>query len=132
MDGWICGWVEGAAGCGPVTPPECVNEKERGQEESERSTTEVLTEGIEGLRSHLFQPSTLPAGLRQSLSLLLASVMGARPVPPPAFAPPPPRLVDAKRAPEPPSAEGSWWSRRPAWGRGLLVLHCSAMGVSQW
>lgn len=52
--------------------------KERGQEESAGSTTEVLTEGIEGLRLHLFRPSTLPAGPRQNLSLLLASVMGAR------------------------------------------------------
>lgn len=45
---WICCWVEGGAGCGPATPLECVNERERGQEESEGSTTEVLTEGIEG------------------------------------------------------------------------------------
>ncbi|KAG7237245.1 hypothetical protein INR49_032578, partial [Caranx melampygus] len=62
----------------PTTPLKCVNEKERGQEESAGSTAEVLTEGIEGLRLHLFRPSTLPAGLHQSLSLLLASVMGAR------------------------------------------------------
>lgn len=33
------------------------------------STTEVLTEGIEGLRLHLFRPSTLPAGPHRSLSL---------------------------------------------------------------
>ena len=58
----------------PTTPPECVNEKERGQEES---TTEVLTEGNEGLRLHLFWPSTLPAGPCRGISLLLASVMGA-------------------------------------------------------
>lgn len=58
----------------PTTPPECVNEKERGQEES---TTEVLTEGTEGLRLHLFWPSTLPARPQHSLSLLLASVMQA-------------------------------------------------------
>lgn len=74
---WICCWVEGGAGCAPTTPLKCVNEKERGQEERAGSTTEVLTEGIEGLRLHLFRPSTLPAGPRQSLSLLLASVMGA-------------------------------------------------------
>ncbi|KAK1894711.1 tRNA (guanine(37)-N1)-methyltransferase [Dissostichus eleginoides] len=49
-------------GCSPTTPLKCVNEKERGQEESARSTTEVLTEGIEGLRLHLFRPSSLPAG----------------------------------------------------------------------
>ncbi|KAI9516030.1 hypothetical protein NQZ68_020558 [Dissostichus eleginoides] len=65
-------------GCSPTTPLKCVNEKERGQEESARSTTEVLTEGIEGLRLHLFRPSSLPAGSRLGLSLLLASVMGAR------------------------------------------------------
>lgn len=58
----------------PTTPPECVNEKERGQE---GSTTEVLTEGNKGLRLHLFWPSTLPAGPRRAPSLLLASVMGA-------------------------------------------------------
>ena len=69
--------LRGGAGCSPTTPLECVNEKRRGQEERAGSTTEVLTEGIEGLRLHLFRPSTLPAGSRQSLSLLLASVMGA-------------------------------------------------------
>lgn len=59
----------------PTTPPECVNEKERGQEES---TAEVLTEGNEGLRLHLFWPSTLPAGPPPwFFSLLLASVTGA-------------------------------------------------------
>eukprot|EP00064_Thunnus_orientalis_P009731 superscaffoldBa00001254_g9757 len=77
MRGRICGCMLGGAGCSPTTPLECVNEKERGQEESAGSTTEVLTEGIEGLRLHLFRPSTLTAGPRQSLSLLLASVMGA-------------------------------------------------------
>ncbi|MEQ2177737.1 hypothetical protein GOODEAATRI_006706, partial [Goodea atripinnis] len=48
------------------------------QEERAGSTTEVLTEGIQGLRLHLFRPSTLPAGLRRDISLLLASVMGTR------------------------------------------------------
>lgn len=75
---WICCWEEGEAGCSSTTPLDCVNEKERGQEESAGSTTEVLTERIEGLRLHLFRPSTLPAGPRWSLCLLLASVMGAR------------------------------------------------------
>lgn len=129
---WICCWVEGGAGCSPTTPPECVNEKERGQEESAGSTTEVLTEGIEGLRLHLFRPSTLPAGPRQSLSLLLASVMGARASPTSSAHSASSLLVGERRAMlEAPSAEGSLWSLRPAWGRGLLGLHDSATGVSQ-
>lgn len=48
MHGQICGRVEGGAGCSPTTPLQCVNEKEKGQEESAGSTTEVLTEGTEG------------------------------------------------------------------------------------
>ncbi|GLD62466.1 uncharacterized protein AKAME5_001418300 [Lates japonicus] len=110
LGAWICCWVERReAGRSPTTPLECVNERERGQEGSVGSTTEVLTEGIEGLRLHLFRPSTLPAGLRQSLSLLLASVMGAGgQSPPPALAPPLLFLVEERRETlEAPSAEGS-------------------------
>lgn len=78
----MCSGVESANVAGsreglivaPTTPPECVNEKERGQEES---TTEVLTEGTEGLRLHLFWLSTLPARPQHRLSLLLASVIQA-------------------------------------------------------
>lgn len=54
MSGYVTVRREGLSAA-PTTPPECVNEKERGQEES---TTEVLTEGNEGLRLHLFWPST--------------------------------------------------------------------------
>lgn len=101
----------------PTTPPECVNEKERGQEES---TTEVLTEGSEGLRLHLFWPSTLPAGPRRGLCLLLASVMGAG-----ASASSGAHRTSSSLAGErqemleAPSAEGSPRSLRPAWGKGV-------------
>lgn len=101
----------------PATPPECVNEKERGQEES---TTEVLTEGNGGLRLHLFWPSTLPAGPRRGISLLLASVMGAG-----ASASSGARRTSSSLAGErqetleAPSAEGSPRSLRPAWGKAV-------------
>ncbi|KAK5886197.1 hypothetical protein CesoFtcFv8_017253 [Champsocephalus esox] len=120
-------------GCSPTTPLKCVNEKERGQEESARSTTEVLTEGIEGLRLHLFRPSSLPAGSRLGLSLLLASVMGARASPTSSARSTSYLLVEERRETlEAPSAEGSPLSLWPTWGRGLLGLRDSATGVSQW
>ena len=121
-------------GCSPTTPLKCVNEKERGQEESARSTTEVLTEGIEGLRLHLFRPSSLPAGSRLGLSLLLASAMGARASPTSSA-----RSTSYLLAEE--RDEKHWRLHlprallcllRPAWGRGLLGLRDSATGVSQW
>lgn len=111
----LLGW--GGQSVAPTTPPECVNEKERGQEES---TTEVLTEGNKGLRLHLFWPSTLPAGPRHRLSLLLASVMGAG-----ASASSGARHASSSLAGErqetleAPSAEGSPRSLWPAWGKGV-------------
>lgn len=122
-EGGMCGYVTGTVGGGggqsvaPTTPPQCVNEKERGQEES---TTEVLTEGNKGLRLHLFWPSTLPAGPRRRLSLLLASVMGAG-----ASASSGARRASSSLAGErqetleAPSAEGSPRSLWPTWGKGV-------------
>lgn len=101
----------------PTTPPECVNEKERGQEES---TTEVLTEGNEGLRLHLFWPSTLPAGPRRGISLLLASVMGAGASTSSGAHRTSSSLAGERQETlEAPSAEGSRWSLWPAWGKGV-------------
>lgn len=86
---WMRCLVEGGAGRSPSTPFWRVNEKARGQEESAGSTTEVLTEGMEGLRLHLFRPSTLPAGPRRGLQSSPGICERSRgPVPPPVFAPP--------------------------------------------
>ncbi|CAB1436218.1 unnamed protein product [Pleuronectes platessa] len=95
------------------------------------STTEVLTEGIEGLRLHLFRPGSLSAGPRPSLSLLLASVMGARASPTSSARSTSPLLVEGRRgAREAPSAEGSPWSLWPGAAGpprlgGLSVVHHS-------
>lgn len=111
--------MEGGAGCGSTTPPGCVNEKERGQEESAGSTTEVLTEGIEGLRLHLFRPSTLPAG-------------------PPPEPQPSPGICDGGRGPVPPPAPRSQlflWLQRERRGnaggsicRGLAAASAARLG----
>lgn len=116
MSGYVTVRREGPS-VAPTTPPECVNEKERGQEES---TTEVLTEGNEGLRLHLFWPSTLPAGPRRGISLLLASVMGAGASTSSGAHRTSSSLAGERQETlEAPSAEGSRWSLWPAWGKGV-------------
>lgn len=111
---FVAEWRE--AGCGTTTPPGCVNEKERGQEESAGSTTEVLTEGIEGLRLHLFRPSTLPAGPPPEPQPSLGICDGGRgPVPPPA---PHSQLFLWLQRERWGNAGGSICRGLPAWGKG--------------